>query len=59
MAKYRQVLNEAVNLKSTNRRFETINHAVATYELTKKRLSYFYSKREVEWDGIHTKPLNL
>ena len=59
MAKYRQVLDEAVNLKSTNRGFKTVNHAVATYEQTKKVLSYFYPKREVECDGIHTKPLNL
>ena len=59
MSKYRQVLDEAVNLKSTNRGFKTINHAVATYEQTKKGLSYFYPKREVECDGIHTKPLNL
>ena len=59
MAKYRQVLEEAVNLKSTNRGFKTINHAVATYEQTKKGLSCFYPKREVECDGIHTKPLNL
>ena len=59
MAKYRQVLDEAVNLKSTNRGFKTINHAVATYEQTKKVLSYFYPKREVEYDGIHTKPLKL
>ena len=59
MSKYRQVLDEAVNLKSTNRGFKTINHAVATYEQTKKELSYFYPKREVECDGIHTKPLNL
>ena len=59
MAKYRQVLDEAVNLKSMNRGFKTINHAVATYEQTKKGLSYFYPKREVECDEIHTKPLNL
>ena len=32
MAKYRQVLDEAVNLKSSNRGFKTINHAVSTYE---------------------------
>ena len=30
MAKYRQVLDEAVNLKSTIRGFKTINHSVAT-----------------------------
>ena len=54
MAKYRQVLDEAVNLKSTNREFKTINHAVATYEQTKKGLSCFYPKLEVVCDGIHT-----
>ena len=32
---------------------------VATYEQTKKGLSYFYPKRQVQDDGIHTKPLNL
>ena len=32
---------------------------VATYEQTKKRLSYFYPKRQVQDDRIHTKPLNL
>ena len=32
--------------------------SVATYEQTKKGLSYFYPKRLVE-DGILTKPLDL
>ena len=59
MAKYRQVLDKAVNLKTTNRGFKMINYAVATYEQTKKRLSYFYPKRQVGCDGIHTKPLNV
>ena len=59
MAKYRKVLEEAVNVTSTNRGFRTIQHSVATYEQTKKGLSYFYPKRIVEEDGIHTKPLNL
>ena len=54
MAKYRQVLDEAVNLKSKNKGFKTIKHAVATYEQTKKGQSYFYPKRGVEFDGIHT-----
>ena len=31
LAKYRQVLDEAVNLKSTIRAFKTIYHTVATY----------------------------
>ena len=59
MSKYRKVLEEAVNVTSTNRGFRTIQHSVATYEQTKKGLSYFYPKIIVEEDGIHTKPLNL
>ena len=58
MSKYRKVFEETVNVNSTNRRFRTIQHSVATYEQTKKRLSYFYPKRIVEEDGIHTKPLH-
>ena len=41
MAKYRQVLDEAVNSKSTYRGFKTVNHTVATYEQTKKRTELF------------------
>ena len=59
MSKYRKVLKEAVNVTSTNRGFRTMKNSVATYEQTKKGLSYFYSKRLVEEDGIHTKPLDL
>ena len=57
MSKYRRVLDEAINLTSTNRGFRTSNHMVATYEQTKKELSYFYPKRQVQDEGIHTKPL--
>ena len=59
MAKHKIVLDEEVDLTSTDRGFRTINHMVATYEQTKKGLSYFYPKRQVKDDGIHTKPLNL
>ena len=59
MSKYRKVLEEVVNVTSTNRGFRTIQHSVATYEQTKKRLSCFYPKRIVKEDGIHTKPLKL
>ena len=59
MEKYRKVFDEAINLTSTNRGFRTINHMVATYEQRKKGLSFFYPKRQVHDDGIHTKPLNL
>ena len=59
MSKYREVLEKSVNGTSTNRRFRTIQHSVATYEQTKKGLFYFHPKRIVEEDGIHTKPLHL
>ena len=59
LEKYRRVLNETVNIPSNNRGFRTNNHSVATYEQVKKSLSYFYPKRIVETDGIHTQPPNL
>ena len=59
MSNYRKVLEEAVNVTSTNRGYRTIQHSIATYEQTKKGLSYFCPKRIVEEDGIHTKPLPL
>ena len=52
-------MDEAVNIKLTNRGIKTVNHNVVTYEQTKKGLSYFYPKRIVQSDGIHTNPLEL
>ena len=49
----------AVIVTSTTSRFRTMKHSVATYEQTKQWLSYFYPKRFVEEDGIHTKALYL
>ena len=59
MAKYRNVVDEFINVTSANRGFRTVHHSVATYEQTKKGLSYFYPKRIVDSDGIHTRPSNL
>ena len=59
LEKYRRVLNEKLNVISNNRGFRTKNHCVATYEQDKKCLSYFYTQRIVETDGIYTQPLNL
>ena len=59
MTKYRKVLDEFFNVSSTNGGFRTVHHSEATYEQTKKGLSYFYPKRIVDADGIHTRPLNL
>ena len=41
IANYRQVLGEAVNLKSTNKRFEVPNYAVASYEHALKKTEPF------------------
>ena len=57
--KYRRVLNEKVNVTLNKRGFLTNNHSVATNEQVKRGLSYFYPKRIVETDGIHTQPLNM
>ena len=59
MEKYRRVMDEIINVTSTNRGCRTINHCAATYEQTQKGLSYFYPKRIVQSDGIHTAPLNI
>ena len=59
MANYRKVLDEFIDVTSTNRGFGTVLHSVANYEQTKKGLSYFYPKRIVDVDGVHTRPLNL
>ena len=41
-----QGFEEVVNVTSTNRGIRTTQHAVATYELTKKGLSYFLSSNK-------------
>ena len=44
MAKYRKVLDEFINVTSTRRGFRTVHHSVATYEQTKKGLSFFIQR---------------
>ena len=46
MSKYRKVLEEAVNVTSTNREFRTIQHSVAMYEQTKKDCLTFIEKEK-------------
>ena len=59
MAKYRNILDEFINVTSTNRGFRTDHHNVATYEQAEKGLPYFYPKRSVDADDIQTRPWNL
>ena len=42
--KYRKVLDEAINLSSTNRGFRTVNHMIAIYEQTTNGLIFLTRK---------------
>ena len=57
LQKYRKVLNDVSDFRSINRGFRVRNHAVYTYVQSKRGLSYFYPKRKLHSDGIHTDPL--
>ena len=57
MSKYRKVLGETVNVTSTNRGFEHINMVWRLMNKPRKNYPIFTPKGNVEYDGIHTKPL--
>ena len=60
LEKYKSVLFDQEQIVTVNRGFRTVNsEKICTYEMRKKGLSYFYPKRIVDHDGIHTKPLKL
>ena len=59
LEKYRRVLNEKLHVTWINRGFRTNNHSVSTCGQVKKGLSYFFPKKIVESDGMHTQQLNL
>ena len=57
--KHSSLLHEKINITTTNSVFLKNNHAVASYEQLKKRVSYFEPKRIVYSDENNTQPLNL
>ena len=60
MEKYLNVLLHQTEIETVNRGFRFIGKSkVCTYELKKNGLSYFYPKRKVKDDGIHTEPLDI
>ena len=59
MPKYRQVLDEARTLKTTNRELKTTNLLLQLMNKQKKNWAISYPKWEVEWDGIHTNSLSF
>ena len=56
---YKSVLQTGKPYKATNQGFRTRDGTVYTYEQEKSGIAYFYCKREVLADGIHTRPLNI
>ena len=48
-----------VTKSSTNQGFRTRDNTIYTNQQTKGGLSYFYCKRQVLPDGVHTKPLDI
>ena len=59
VSKHRKVLWNVFDVTSTYRDYRTIQHASATYEQTKKELSYSHPKGIVQQDRIHTLPLKI
>ena len=56
---YQHVLQTGETKSSTNQGFRTRDNTIYTYQQTKEGLSYFYCKRQVLPDGVHTKPLEI
>ena len=54
-----QVLKQGVAQEETNIGFRMDSTSMKTYEEKKKAFNYLYLKRQVQSDGIHTKPLDL
>ena len=59
MESFQTVLRTRRPQSSTNQGFRTRGNSIYTYQQTKGGLSYFYCKREVLADGIHTIPLTI
>jgi hypothetical protein len=59
MTAFRQVLKTGMSQSGHNRGFRVRNNAVFTYTQERRGFTYFYCKRKVLNDGIHTDPLDI
>ena len=59
MTKFREVLKSHKAQGSYNRGFRARNNTIFTYTQERRGFSYFYCKRKVLDDGIHTAPLDI
>ena len=56
---YKKVLESRLPHSALNQGFRAHNNTICTYEQRRAGISFFYCKREVLADGIHTKPLKI
>jgi hypothetical protein len=56
---FHQVLTTQDPYSATNLGFRAKDNTIFTYQQQRAGISYFYCKREVLSDGIHTKPLDI
>ena len=56
---YEEVLRSGTSYNATNQGFRSRDGTIYTYEQKRSGISYFYCKRIVLSDGVHTKPLNI
>ena len=54
---FKSVLETGKSVSKVNRGFRALNNSIFTYEQERSGFVYTYWKRQVEEDGIHTKPL--
>ena len=59
MTKFRHVLKSRKAQSGQNRGFRVRDNSIYTYTQKRRGFSYFYCKRKVLEDGIHTEPLDI
>ena len=56
---FEKVLNSKLSHNVINKGFQIKDHSIFTYHQSKCGLTYFYCKRKVLNDGVHTVPLDI
>ena len=56
---FRSVLSDKISRGGRNVGFRARDNTIFTYNQQRLGLTYFYVKREVQADGVSTKPLDL
>ena len=56
---YMAALKDRKSGSAENIGFRSVNNSVMTYKQTRKGFNFYYDKREVLPDGIHTRPLKM